>query len=61
MDEATTRVTVDKQEPGYWRLTLNHPPINTIDDYSRATSLAMFTPTAARLTCLSPTTDTRRW
>src|ERR1700752_3960750 len=32
MDEATTRVTVDKQEPGYWRVTLNHPPINTIDD-----------------------------
>jgi hypothetical protein len=31
MDEATTRVTVDKQEPGYWRVTLNHPPINTID------------------------------
>ena len=32
MDEATTRVTVDKQVPGYWRVTLNHPPINTIDD-----------------------------
>jgi enoyl-CoA hydratase/carnithine racemase len=32
MDEATTRVTVDKQEPDYWRVTLNHPPINTIDD-----------------------------
>jgi enoyl-CoA hydratase/carnithine racemase len=32
MDEAPTRVTVDKQEPGYWRVTLNHPPINTIDD-----------------------------
>src|ERR1700731_3504384 len=32
MDEATTRVTVDKQEPGYWRGTLNPPPTNTIDD-----------------------------
>jgi enoyl-CoA hydratase/carnithine racemase len=32
MDEATTRLTVDKQDPGYWRVTLNHPPINTVDD-----------------------------
>src|SRR6476660_5388302 len=32
MDEATTRVTVDKQEPGYWRVTLNHPPINSVED-----------------------------
>ena len=32
MDEATARVTVDKEEPGYWRVTLDHPPINTIDD-----------------------------
>ena len=32
MDEATTRVTVGKQVPGYWRVTLSHPPINTIDD-----------------------------
>jgi enoyl-CoA hydratase/carnithine racemase len=32
MDDATTRVTVDKQVPGCWRVTLNHPPINTIDD-----------------------------
>jgi len=32
MDEATTRLTVDKQVPGYWRVTLNHPPINTVDD-----------------------------
>jgi enoyl-CoA hydratase/carnithine racemase len=32
MDEAMTRLTVDKQEPGYWRVTLNHPPINTVDD-----------------------------
>jgi enoyl-CoA hydratase/carnithine racemase len=27
-----TRITVDKQVPGYWRVTLNHPPINTIDE-----------------------------
>ena len=27
-----TRITVDKQMPGYWRVTLNHPPINTIDE-----------------------------
>src|SRR5260370_14652427 len=32
MDEATTRLTVDKQVPGYWRVTVNHPPINTVDD-----------------------------
>jgi enoyl-CoA hydratase/carnithine racemase len=32
MDEATTRLTVDKQVPGYWRVTLSHPPINTVDD-----------------------------
>ena len=28
----TTRITTDKQVPGFWRVTLNHPPINTIDD-----------------------------
>lgn len=32
MDEATTRLTVDKQVSGYWRVTLDHPPINTVDD-----------------------------
>jgi len=32
MNEATTRLTVDKQVPGHWRVTLNHPPINTVDD-----------------------------
>ena len=32
MDNVTTRITTDKQVPGYWRVTLNHPPINTIDD-----------------------------
>lgn len=28
----TTRITTDKQVPGFWRVTLNHPPINTVDD-----------------------------
>jgi enoyl-CoA hydratase/carnithine racemase len=32
MDEDMTRLTVDKQVPGYWRVTLDHPPINTVDD-----------------------------
>jgi enoyl-CoA hydratase/carnithine racemase len=26
------RIAVDKQVPGYWRVTLNHPPINTVDE-----------------------------
>ena len=32
LDEPRTRITTDKQVPGHWRVTLNHPPINTIDD-----------------------------
>src|SRR5258707_292277 len=32
MNDATNRVAIDKQLPGHWRVTLNHPPINTIDD-----------------------------
>src|SRR6266704_4938077 len=32
MDKVTTRITTDKQTSGYWRVTLNHPPINAIDD-----------------------------
>src|SRR6201984_3142904 len=32
MDNLTTRITTDKQTSGYWRVTLDHPPINTIDD-----------------------------
>ena len=32
MNDATSRIAIDKQLPGYWRVTLNHPPINTIDD-----------------------------
>jgi enoyl-CoA hydratase/carnithine racemase len=27
-----TRITVDKQVDGYWRVTLDHPPINTVDN-----------------------------
>jgi enoyl-CoA hydratase/carnithine racemase len=32
MDNTPARITIDKSTPGYWRATLNHPPINTIDD-----------------------------
>src|SRR2546430_13717070 len=32
MDEATLTVSGGKQEHGYWRVTLDQPPINTIDD-----------------------------
>jgi len=32
MDDDMTRLTFDKQVPGYWRVTLDHPPINTVDD-----------------------------
>jgi enoyl-CoA hydratase/carnithine racemase len=32
MNEPTTKITIDKQVPGYWRVTLNNPPINTVDD-----------------------------
>src|SRR5882724_9812137 len=32
MSNVTTRITTDKRVPGYWRVTLNHPPINTVDD-----------------------------
>ena len=32
MTDQTTRVRVDKQLEGHWRVTLDHPPINTIDD-----------------------------
>ena len=28
----TNRITVDNGVPGYWRVSLDHPPINTIDD-----------------------------
>jgi enoyl-CoA hydratase/carnithine racemase len=31
MDDAT-RLSVDKRVPGYWRVSLSHPPINTVDD-----------------------------
>src|SRR5579859_8092293 len=32
MDDAMTRLTVDRQLPGYWRVTLDHLPITTVDD-----------------------------
>ena len=32
MNDVTNRIAIDKQLPGHWRVTLNHPPINTIDD-----------------------------
>jgi enoyl-CoA hydratase/carnithine racemase len=32
MSHPASRITVNKQVPGYWRVTLNHPPINTVDE-----------------------------
>lgn len=32
MSNIYTRITVDNTVPGYWRVTLSNPPINTIDD-----------------------------
>lgn len=32
MGEVANRLSTDKQVPGHWRVTLNHPPINTVDD-----------------------------
>lgn len=32
MNDVTRRISTDKQTPGHWRVTLDHPPINTIDD-----------------------------
>jgi enoyl-CoA hydratase/carnithine racemase len=32
MNGVTNRIAIDKQLLGHWRVTLNHPPINTIDD-----------------------------
>src|SRR5882672_10574570 len=32
MSEPTTNITIGKQVHGYWRATLNNPPINTIHD-----------------------------
>jgi hypothetical protein len=34
MGNVTTRITIDKQVPGFWRVTLNHPPINRVDESS---------------------------
>jgi enoyl-CoA hydratase/carnithine racemase len=32
MTEPAATITTDKQVPGYWRATLNSPPINTVHD-----------------------------
>jgi hypothetical protein len=32
MNDVRKRITTDKTKPGYWRVTLNNPPINAIDD-----------------------------
>jgi enoyl-CoA hydratase/carnithine racemase len=32
MSNIPARITTDKTTPGYWRVTLNNPPINAIDD-----------------------------
>ena len=32
MNDAQTRITVNKETPGCWRVKLDHPPINTVDD-----------------------------
>src|ERR1700722_16457491 len=42
MGNVTARITTDKQVPGFWRVTLNHPPINTIDDQIASREKAVF-------------------
>ena len=32
MNDVPRKITTDKTTPGYWRVTLNNPPINAIDD-----------------------------
>src|SRR5260370_6846547 len=32
MSDAQSRMTINKETPGCWRVTLDHPPINTVDD-----------------------------
>ena len=32
MSSARTKITTDKSTPGHWRVILNNPPINAIDD-----------------------------
>ena len=32
MGDVAKRSSIDKQMQGHWRVTLNHPPINTVDD-----------------------------
>jgi hypothetical protein len=33
MYNVTSRISTNKQTSGYWCVTLNHPPINAIDDH----------------------------
>jgi enoyl-CoA hydratase/carnithine racemase len=32
MNDISNRIIIDKTKPGYWRVSLNNPPINAIDD-----------------------------
>jgi enoyl-CoA hydratase/carnithine racemase len=32
LSESTTKITIDKQVRGWWRVTLDNPPINTVND-----------------------------
>jgi len=32
MTDTPARVTIDKQVEGHWRVVLDHPPVNTVDD-----------------------------
>jgi enoyl-CoA hydratase/carnithine racemase len=32
LNVATSKITINKGVPGYWRVTLDNPPINTVDD-----------------------------
>jgi hypothetical protein len=44
MTEPTTNITIDKQAPGYWRATLDNPPINTVHDRMYDRSLTSWKP-----------------
>jgi enoyl-CoA hydratase/carnithine racemase len=33
MTDSQSKVTINKQVPGYWRVALENPPINTVDDH----------------------------
>jgi enoyl-CoA hydratase/carnithine racemase len=32
MSDPTNKITLDKQQRGFWRVTLYNPPVNTVDD-----------------------------